>query len=99
MAIHGITYLIIGIFVVIASWYINNKTGTSKLILFFYVGLFFILIGLIKLIFFRLKSEKKLHHQPNKQGAFGKFCSNCGTALKAIDQFCHNCGNRIFHKK
>ena len=85
---HGIVYLIIGIFVAIASYKINY----DKLYVFFYIGLLFIIYGVAKIIIgFSNKDEKK--QVPKQQY---KRCPNCGNVARGYDNFCPRCGNRMY---
>jgi len=101
--IHGLVYIIIGLFVGIASWRINYE----KLYVFYYAGLFLIAFGVAKLLinFIQGKSKEKtevkkpvhqhygqLRQNPNRQY---KYCSRCGNVMRAYDNFCSKCGARI----
>ena len=102
--VHGIIYLIIGLFVTVASYKINY----DKLYLFFYIGLLFIIYGVAKIIIgFINKEERKkvapsnIHKnqlnqfkQPIKQQY--KRCQNCGNVARGYDNFCSRCGNRMY---
>lgn len=60
-AIPGWVYVILGIFMLAASQLIKSNDGSKPLIIFLYVGILFIIIGLGKYIFnavFRKKEEK-----------------------------------------
>ncbi len=98
--IHGLVYIIIGIFVSIASWRINNE----DLQLFFYVGILFIGIGAAKLLLSLVKSkkegEKTTHHKKislqqhlqHQQKHHYKRCPRCGSIMRLADRFCSRCG-------
>lgn len=47
--IHGLTYILIGLIIVVTSWI----TDRQKFILFVYTGLVFVIIGIVKLTFTR----------------------------------------------
>ncbi|MEK6891717.1 MAG: zinc ribbon domain-containing protein [Nanoarchaeota archaeon] len=99
--IHGIVYLIIGLFISIASYYIKY----DKLYPFFYVGLLFITFGVAKIVIgFINKEEKKqsplnrlnpnqFRQAPKQQY---KRCPTCGNVARASDNFCARCGNRLY---
>jgi len=94
--IHGIVYLIIGIFVTFASYKINY----DKLYFFFYIGLLFIIYGVAQIVIgFINKEEKKesvrqnqFRQTPNQQY---KRCPTCGNVSRAQDNFCARCGARL----
>jgi len=86
--IHGLVYIIVGLFVAAASWEINF----GKLLLFFYAGLAFILIGIIKLILGKRNEAKAaVHHKPQHQARF-RYCPRCANILRPHDRFCSVCG-------
>ena len=96
--IHGLIYIAVGLFVSIFSWKLNYE----KLIFFFYAGLFFIFVGIIKLIFNfikkRMNKKETVHHkisQHQPQQSNIKYCHNCGTALRLHHRFCIKCGARV----
>ena len=91
--IHWLAYVIVGLVVSIISWKFNYQ----KLIFFFYIGLIFILVGIVKLIFNLMKKEKKAEHktqQINQQAHHIKYCTQCGNQLRTHDRFCSRCGRR-----
>jgi len=98
--IHGLVYLIAGLFVSVASWRLNYE----DLIFFFYIGLLFILVGVGKLVFNLIKkrsgrkestSHSTPHHNLGKhQTHHLKHCSSCGNVLRMHDKFCNRCGAR-----
>ena len=94
--IHGLAYIIIGVFITAFSLYIGNKTGITKLIIFIITGIVMIIICIIKLITKRTakKQEVKPHHV-----ASVKYCSRCGNRLRKEDNFCYKCGHRFLHHK
>ncbi|MBI2658618.1 zinc ribbon domain-containing protein [Candidatus Woesearchaeota archaeon] len=91
--IHWLFYIAVGLFVSISSWRLNYE----KLIFFFYIGLFFILIGILKLIFSLIKTKmskkEKVHHKSPQQHV--KYCHNCGAALRHQARFCTRCGAKV----
>ncbi len=69
--ISGWTFLLSGLVIVIFSGYIMRKTNSLKLIIFFLIGIGFIIVGIAKLF---KKRDKKLHqahhhaqHRPHAQ--------------------------------
>ena len=92
--IHGLVYIATGLLVSVLSY----KLDYQKFIYFFYIGLIFVFIGAVKIIFGLIKRKTsrtgkqiKLHHQAQNI----KYCTKCGNALRLHDMFCGRCGNRI----
>ena len=99
--IHGIIYLIVGIFVAVASYEINY----GKLYFFFYIGLLFITYGTAKIIIGFINKDEKKQAPLNKLNANQfrqapkqqyKRCPTCGNAARASDNFCARCGVRLY---
>lgn len=98
--IHGLVYIVVGLFVSILSLKLNYQ----RFIVFFYAGLVFIVFGVIKLIFNLIKSKsnktKDVHHkiehkqQIRSQQHF-RYCPKCRNIMKLHDRFCSRCGFRI----
>lgn len=94
--IHGIVYILIGIFVSIASY----KISYDSLILFFYMGFFFIALGAAKivlgLILGKSKEEKPASSRQNypNQASMNQYkrCHKCSNVMKINDRFCSRCG-------
>jgi len=101
--IHGVVYLIVGLFIAIGSLIVNLQDKSYKFVLFLLIGLGMIVLGIIKL----MGPKKKVHkpttqqsqQQFNPQQQFVKYCSRCGAALQGFQQFCHNCGSKMFHRR
>ncbi|MBI2655028.1 hypothetical protein HYX06_01235 [Candidatus Woesearchaeota archaeon] len=96
--IHGLVYLIIGIFVSVASWKINNE----DLYLFFYAGILFMGVGVAKLLLslIRNKEEETTHHKEishhqTQNLQHYRRCRKCGNAMRINDKFCGRCGFRV----
>ena len=64
--IHGISYLIIGAAVILISLYSNARSGTNSMTLFIYVGIIFLIVGIIKLFlkFIKRQNKPKQAHKP-----------------------------------
>ena len=93
--IHGFAYLIIGIFVSVASWKINKEA----LYLFFYAGILFMGVGVAKLLLSLIKNKKEeetTHHRKIQSQAqhlqHYRRCKKCGNVMRANDKFCGRCG-------
>ncbi len=89
--IHGLAYIAVGLFVSLLSL----KLDYEKLFLFFYAGLAFVFIGIMKLIFNLVKSKSNKKEMPHHQAQTHKYCPKCGNALRLNDRFCNRCGARI----
>ena len=98
--IHGAVYLIGGIVLSIVSFMLNGNNWKGNFILFFFLGVIGVVVGLIKLIpKHKEKHNVHQHHQVHhNQTGFTGYCNSCGTALGHLQQFCHKCGVKIFHK-
>jgi membrane protease subunit (stomatin/prohibitin family) len=100
MKIHPIVYIIIGFAVAIISYNVDY----TKLILFFWVGIIFIMVGLVKFLFRFLqrelketKTQKKTYqHIKNQENQSQKVHYN--QHLNSTEIFCHNCGAKLNSK-
>jgi uncharacterized paraquat-inducible protein A len=100
--IHGIVYIIMGIFVSIASYRINY----DNLLIFFYLGFFFIALGAAKIVLgfiFRKNKEEKntismaRQNYPNPaQRHQYKRCHKCSNITRLTDRFCSRCGTKMY---
>ena len=91
--IHWLVYILTGAFVSAASW----KIDFAKLKIFFYFGLLFVLIGIVKLLFSIGKNrnkEEKTHHKAGQQHK-GRYCHSCGSPAQPHHNFCTKCGARL----
>ena len=95
LEIHGVVYLIGGIVLSIVSYMLNGNSWKGNFILFFFLGVIGVIVGLIKLI--PKMKKHKVHHpaQHHAQHNIMRYCKNCGTALNHLQQFCHRCGTRL----
>ncbi|MBI2659896.1 zinc ribbon domain-containing protein [Candidatus Woesearchaeota archaeon] len=103
--IHGLVYILVGAFVSIMSWRLNQE----KLLFFYYAGYFFIFVGVVKLLFNWIKNnaekpkvsaQQESHHAVHKPSHTStahqiKYCHNCRTPLRLHNKFCSNCGARV----
>lgn len=95
MRIHGIVYIVVGLFIAILSRMIDS----TKLILFIFVGIVMALFGI-----WRLWRESSKPQTPNSaytarhtrvtQPLSVKYCIQCGFQLPAHAQFCQRCRAR-----
>lgn len=89
--IHGIVYIIIGVFFAITSKLIDTNKQENKLAFFVVVGGILFLIGVGKIIAKWIKESK-----PKPGQAVKKYCRRCGTIMHSFQEFCHRCGTKIF---
>lgn len=107
--IHGLVYILIGAFVSIMSWKLNQE----KLLFFYYVGYFFIFVGVLKLIFNMIKSKAEkpkanVQAQPHKPPQLRQSvpkqphhpASKHPQAFHQQIKYCHNCRTALrLHNK
>ncbi|MBI2108403.1 hypothetical protein HYU10_05425 [Candidatus Woesearchaeota archaeon] len=108
--IHWLVYIIIGFFLVLGSWAIDQE----RLLFFYYVGFIFLLVGIVKFIYTKSKSseegQKSRHSKPANMGQRSynqpvhaahskspnvKYCQACRTASYYFANYCHKCGARL----
>lgn len=90
--VHWSIFILVGLFVSIISWRINYE----DLYLFFYAGLAFVLIGIVKLILgLNAKKGKKEKNMIKHHAQGAKYCHNCGYESRLNDRFCSKCGVRL----
>ncbi|MAG39106.1 hypothetical protein CMO90_03380 [Candidatus Woesearchaeota archaeon] len=91
--IPGFVYFILGIIISAYSKYIEEKTKADFLTIFFYIGIFFIFIGIVKMIFAPSKTKKNFKHKKN----YGHImlCPRCKTKNYNYSRFCHICSYRL----
>ena len=91
MSIHPAVWVVIGAIVSIASTLIGDK-----LIVFFYVGLVFLAIGIFKFVVLLTGKDEKvprhLHGHSNQTKSICYFCKN---HVGDTDTFCRVCGSRL----
>ncbi|MBU0667032.1 MAG: zinc-ribbon domain-containing protein [Nanoarchaeota archaeon] len=60
--IPGVAYIIVGIIISVYSKLMVSKTGKDPFLdIFFYIGAFFVFVGVVKIIFARSKKEKPIN--------------------------------------
>lgn len=67
MKIPAVAWLTIGILIAVFSWIVRATAKNKGMILFFYIGILFAVVGIIKIIFQKnneTKSKKPAHHTP-----------------------------------
>lgn len=113
MRIHGALYLLVGVILIVFSYYIviAQNRELNKFAFFILIGAVFMIIGLGKLIIAKASSKQKevskdihssgnvQHEANNVHESLVKFCNKCGASLRHFDKFCYKCGNRNFHPK
>jgi len=95
-SIHWSAFMIIGAIVSIVSYFL-----VEELFVFTYVGLAFIVWGLLKLIYKKLTAPKnpKPHHQHKKHRVHHPHCPFCNIIIKPHDNFCSHCGGYLKHQR
>lgn len=76
-----------GLLVSLISWKIDKE----RFIFFFYSGLIFVFIGIVKLAFNLAKSKAVKKDVPEVHRAH-KYCQRCGSAVSLHARFCPRCG-------
>ena len=93
--IHGIAYILIGIFISTASYMINRE----NLYIFFYAGMFFIVYGVAKIvlgfIIGQKEQQKTVQHKAQTHQNYKK-CHRCGNVARLTDRFCSRCGTKMY---
>lgn len=96
MKIHALIWLMLGIFLALASWYLGED-----FVLFFYAGLILTAIGVFKAILGYIfstketKKEMKQVHQITTDHPHYTKCRHCGNIIRRIDYYCSMCGKRL----
>ena len=92
--IHGIAYILIGIFISIVSYSINIK----NLYIFFYGGMFFIAYGVAKIVIKFITGQKEQQKPQSMQKTHQSYkkCHRCGNIAKLTDRFCSKCGTKMY---
>lgn len=100
--IHGIAYIFLGMIVSGISYFLDKRNNNNSFVLFFYLGIVFIIVGILKLWikYIQSKPDKQqnaqLHFQhPQSHQSQRKICNHCGFNLRHTDHFCPMCGYTI----
>ena len=95
--IHWVAYLLIGSFVSLVSFF-----RYESLKFFFYAGVLFIAVGIVKLVFSitkdkdeKVRANEQLYTNKVQHHHQFKYCSRCRNVLKIHDRFCSRCGSRV----
>lgn len=95
-------YILIGLFISLASYLLDKQRGTTNLRLFMIVGAIFFIFGIFKLVInyatnLGKKEKKHYKHTPDyyKKHHEYKFCPKCGSKLREEFNFCYNCGEKV----
>ncbi len=92
MKIHALVWLMLGILLSGASWYLGED-----FVLFFYAGLVIIALGVFKIILSYVFSEKETIIEKKKAGQEEHYskCRHCKTMVRKIDYYCSMCGKGL----
>lgn len=89
--ISGIVFIIVGIIVTITSYFF-----VEEIFVFSYIGILFIVWGIIKIIYKKLTSPSKKKtdfiKQHKKHRNRRPHCPYCNKVIVIHDNFCSNCG-------
>lgn len=100
MKIPGPVYLILGLIIAGISWFIDSKTESS-FVPFFYIGLFFIAVGVFKIIVKIIipkqdeQPQQQAQQQPQQARLSLSYCPHCRAQVNPSNNFCFNCGARL----
>jgi hypothetical protein len=99
MKIHSAIWLMLGLFLAIASWYLGED-----FVLFFYAGLIITALGVFKAILGYVLSPKETKKEITEIKKINKIppehphytqCRHCGNVIRKIDYYCSMCGKRL----
>ena len=65
--IKGIIYFILGLVVASLSFYINSKTDGKAFLIFVYIGIFMIVVGVVKMLIDRINEEKNVKRYKSEE--------------------------------
>lgn len=93
------SWLAVGLIVAMTAWY-------AEMPLFFWIGWFFVVIGIAKIIIGYVVSEKTIEVKPRQHApathrpaaahpAHQYYRCSCGAPVRASDTFCNHCGRRL----
>ena len=107
----GKLYIIVGLGVVLLSYFVNLTRENKSFVIFMIVGGIFIVFGVIREIASGRKStashETHLHHGTHRPATKThpahrktvqhqiRYCRTCGTGVGASDVFCPRCGTKV----
>lgn len=98
MKIPALLWLMLGIFLTLASWQLGED-----FVLFFYAGLILTALGVFKAILGYVFSSKETSKEkerikkiqiPEEHPHYTK-CRHCGNVIRRIDYYCSMCGKRL----
>lgn len=99
MKIPTLAWMMFGIILALASWYLGED-----FVLFFYAGLILTALGVFKAILGYVLSSKetkkemhtmkKINQIPEEHPHYTK-CRHCGNIIRRIDYYCSMCGKRV----
>lgn len=99
MKIHGFVYLIIGVFMVAYSKFTGGDE--AKLIIFVWIGYFFLFVGIVKILLKTILgrgkiSKKNFSHQTAHHPLENLSQSHSSLGEQAV-KFCAKCGSTVRH--
>jgi membrane protein implicated in regulation of membrane protease activity len=94
MKIPALVWLMLGLFLSVASWYLGDD-----FILFFYAGLVIITLGVFKIIISYILSPKETKKEKKRvrkrEHPHYTRCRHCNNMIRKIDYFCSMCGRKL----
>ncbi|HSU72656.1 MAG TPA: zinc ribbon domain-containing protein [Candidatus Binatia bacterium] len=91
--IPALVWLAVGVAVAIVSYKVGDAFK-----LFFYLGIVFIIVGVLKAVLKkRAQPTHQTHasHQAHHTQTHAFLCPKCRYQVHATDRFCKNCGHRL----
>ena len=100
MKIHGIVWIIVGGFILGASYFTGLNTDIQKFTLFIWAGWAFVAWGVFKTVIWILKMPKKAkpakENFPHHRHGHAEH-EHQGNQNSQFIKFCSNCGNAVRH--
>lgn len=93
-SIHGWVWFFVGVLVAGFSKFGPNS-GQRFFTVFFYIGVLFIFIGIVKIIFAPSVRRKRILAAQDKVKLGGLLCPNCNAKNFHYSKHCHMCGMRL----
>lgn len=99
MKIPSLVYIILGIVISVFSNFVSQRTENNGIIIFFYVGIGFVIFGVFKLILgFVLRDKEKPVQQKKPKTIQNKSiirCHVCQAKHYSNSNYCHLCGTKL----
>lgn len=103
--IPALIWIVFGLVISIYSKIVDFNSNNPVMNIFFYIGLFFLVIGIFKIVFSYINSSnnvnKKSFESANEQSISKKTglsivrCPKCNARNYNTYNYCHNCGFKL----